>query len=92
MTVVVCLDYLGTSRSMAFRVSLLQSIDLCPVQQSLSQLRLAPNRPCMHVSSIIHNQFYSFVSGNKANNNNVMQCLFEQLTGSVHSGKEFPTW
>ena len=27
--------------------SLLQSIDLCPVRQSLSQLRLAPNRPCM---------------------------------------------
>ena len=27
--------------------SLLQSIDLCPVRKNLSQLRLAPNRPCM---------------------------------------------
>ena len=28
-------------------VSTVQSIDLCPVRQSLSLLRLAPNRPCM---------------------------------------------
>ena len=45
MTVVVCLDLV----SMVFTIYGFSSLysDLCPVQQSLSQLRFAPNRPCM---------------------------------------------
>ena len=73
---------------MAFRASLLQSVDLRPVQQSLSQLRLTPNRPCMSLVLCI----IVFVSGNKASYSNVMQYLFEQLTGSAHSGKVFSMW
>ena len=84
MTVVVCLDHLV---SVVFTIYGFLSLST-PVHRSMSSpiepfSAQARSKQALHVFSII------ILADNKAN---VMQCLFEQLTGSTHSGKVFPTW
>ena len=61
-------------------LSIMHSIDLCLVRQSLSQLRLAPNRPCMSLVANniigwrIYNNYYWFPMGGSSG------------CGSTHSG------